>query len=79
MRPPSAFAVGDYVRTTEELGDTPYANVTGVIREGIYSQHVNAQTGEPTDEWSWGYMVEFERGFPIFTSERFLRRARIDE
>lgn len=78
MTPNSKFDVGDYVRTVD-LDDAPYVDVTGVIREKTYSQHVNTITQELVDEWSWGYMVEFERGFPVYTMERFLRRARTDE
>jgi hypothetical protein len=76
MKPQSIFEVGDYVRITL---DTPCADVTGVVREKMYSQHVNRETGSLVDVWSWGYMVEFARGFPVYTDERFLRKARLDE
>lgn len=78
MKPNSQFEVGDYVRTVG-LDDAPYNDVTGVIREKTYAQHINKLTNELVDEWSWGYMVEFERGFPVYTAERFLRKARLDE
>lgn len=76
MIPNSKFENGDYVRLTI---DGPYQDVTGVIQGKVYEQFVNVQTGEPADEWSWIYTVEFARGFPVATVERFLRRARIDE
>lgn len=76
-KPRSKFSIGGYVRTT--LTGSPYADVTGVIRDMDYSQYINATTGEPVDEWSWVYMVEFERGFSLPVMECFLRKARTDE
>lgn len=71
----SKFNVGDYVRTTIE----PYSDVTGIVREARYEQLIDMLTREPVDAWSWGYMVEFERGFPVYTMERFLRKVKVNE
>lgn len=73
------FAIGDYVRLTEDMAGSPFAGLTGIVRDVVYSQCVDGSTRELVDVWVWVSMVEFICGSPVGVNERLLRKARIDE